>query len=136
MRRLATRIFLAFAVALGAFGAVAAFGAARLHGLGRELRLLSSAYLPLTRVAAQLEVKDWATPRALEARALDPAARRAWLPVVRSQFPAFVREKIEEGRRILREARPLAGEADARFLDDVSSRLDALGGRWAEDDRG
>ena len=57
-RRLATRIFLAFAVALGAFGAVAAFGAARLHDLGRELRLLSGGYLPLTRVAAPVEVKD------------------------------------------------------------------------------
>src|SRR5512138_2604119 len=120
LRRLATRIFLTFAVALGAFGAVAAFGALRLHDLGRELRLLSGAYLPLTRVAAQLEVKEWASPRALEARALDPGARRAWLPVVRAQFPAFVREKIEEGRRIVREARPLSRDEDARFLDDVA----------------
>jgi signal transduction histidine kinase len=135
LRRLATRIFLAFAVALGAFGAVAGFGALRLHDLGRELRLLSAGWLPLTRVAAQLEVKEWATPRALEARALDPKARRAWLPVVRAQFPALVREKIEEGRRILRDARPLAGEEDARFLDDVGGRLDGLAARWSEYDR-
>lgn len=134
LRRLATRIFLAFAVALGAFGAVAAFGAVRLHDLGRELRLLSAGYLPLTRVAAQLELKEWATPRALEARALDPRARKAWLPVVRAQFPAFVREKIEEGHRVLREARPLAGEEDARFLDEVAERLQGLGSRWAEYD--
>ena len=136
MRRLATRIFLAFAVALCAFGAVAAFGAARLHELGRELRLLSGGYVPLSRVAAQLELKEWATPRALEARALDPAARRAWLPVVRAQFPAFVREKIEEGRRFVRDARPLAGEADDRFLTEVAARLDGLGTRWSEYDRG
>jgi signal transduction histidine kinase len=135
MRRLATRIFLAFAVALCAFGAVAAFGAARLHELGRELRLLSGGYVPLSRVAAQLELKEWATPRALEARALDPAARRAWLPVVRAQFPAFVREKIEEGRRFVRDARPLAGEADDRFLTEVAARLDGLGARWSEYDR-
>jgi len=136
LRSLATRIFLAFAVALGAFGAVAGFGAARLHDLGRELRLLSGGYLPLTRIAAQVEVKEWATPRALEARALDPAARRAWLPVVRAQFPALVREKIEEGHRFVRDARPFAGEEDARFLDDVSGRLDALAARWSEYDRG
>jgi signal transduction histidine kinase len=135
LRRLATRIFLAFAVALGAFGAVAAFGAARLHDLGRELRLLSGGYLPLTRVATQLEVKEWATPRALEARALDPAARRAWLPVVRAQFPAFVREKIEEGHRVVQETRPLAAEEDLRFLDEVDGRLRGLGARWAEYDR-
>lgn len=133
-RRLATRIFLAFAVALGAFGAVAAFGALRLHDLGRELRLLSAGYLPLTRVAAQVEVKEWATPRALEARALDPAARRAWLPVVRAQFPSFVREKIEEGQRVVREARPLANDDEARFLDEVAARLTGLGARWAEYD--
>jgi two-component system NtrC family sensor kinase len=134
-RRLATRIFLAFAVALGAFFAVAGFGAARLHGLGRELRLLSGTFLPLTRIAAQVELKEWATPRALEARALDPAARRAWLPVVRAQFPAFVREKIEEGHRFVRAARPLAGGADARFLDEIAGRLDGLGARWSEYDR-
>jgi signal transduction histidine kinase len=135
LRRLATRIFLTFAVALCAFGAVAAFGALRLHALGRELRLLSGGYLPLTRIAAQLELKEWATPRALEARALDPRARRAWLPVVRAQFPAFVREKIEEGRRFLREVRPHAGGDDARFLDDVATRLDGLAARWSEYDR-
>lgn len=135
LRRLATRIFLAFAVALGAFAAVATFGALELHGLGRDLRLLSGGYLPLTRVAAQVEVKDWATPRALEARALDPRARKAWLPVVRAQFPAFVREKIEEGLRVVRETRPLAGDEDARFLDDVAARLGNLANRWAEYDR-
>src|SRR5512138_2244869 len=135
LRRLATRIFLAFAVALGAFGAVAAFGAARLHDLGRELRLLSGGFLPLTRVAAQVEVKEWATPRALEARALDPRARKAWLPVVRAQFPAFVREKIDEGLRVARDARPLAGDEDARFLDEVTGRLSGLGTRWQEYDR-
>jgi signal transduction histidine kinase len=135
LRRLATRIFLAFAVALGAFVAVAAFGALQLHDLGRELRLLSTGYLPLTRVAAQVEVKDWATPRALEARALDPRARKAWLPVVRAQFPAFVREKIDEGLRVVRATRPLAGEEDARFLDEVAGRLGALANRWAEYDR-
>ncbi len=135
MRRVATKIFLAFAVALAAFGAVAAFGVLRLHELRQDLQLLSGGYLALTRIAAQLDVKDWVAARALEARALDRAARRAYLPVARAHFPELVREKIEEGRRVARDARALAEEEEARFLDEVTSRLDALAGRWAEYDR-
>jgi signal transduction histidine kinase len=135
MRRVATKIFLAFAVALGAFGIVAAFGISRLHGLGRDLRLLSSGYLPLTRIAAQIDVKDWVAARALEARDLDPAARRAYLPVARAHFPALVREKIEEGKAVVAEALLTAGDDDARFLREVATRLDALGARWSDYDR-
>ncbi len=135
MRRVATKIFLTFAVALLAFGAVAAFGIARLDDLRRDLRLLSGGYLALTRIAAQLDVKDWVAARALDARGLDRAAREAYLPVARAQFPAFVREKIEEGRRVAREARTLAARDDeARFFDAVSARLDALGAHWSEYD--
>jgi signal transduction histidine kinase len=134
MRSVSTRIFLAFAAALVAFGGVAAFGVSRLHDLGRQLRLLSEGYFPLTRVVAQIDVKDWVTSRALEVKALDPAARRAWLPVARAHFPALVREKIAEGREVARRARPLADEADARFLAEVASRLDALDARWAQYD--
>jgi signal transduction histidine kinase len=135
MRRVATKIFLTFAVALAAFGLVAAFGIARLHELRKDLRLLSGGYLALTRIAAQLDVKDWVAARALEARALDRAARQAYLPVARAHFPALVREKIEEGRRVAREARVNARDDDARFLDEVSVRLDGLAARWTEYDR-
>jgi two-component system, NtrC family, sensor kinase len=134
MRRVSIRIFLTFAVALVAFALVAVFGIVRLHELRRNLRLLSGGYLALTRIAAQLEVKDWVASRALDARALDRAARQAYLPVARAHFPALVREKIEEGRRVAAEARPLAKDDDARFLEEVSTRLDALGARWAEYD--
>ncbi len=134
MRRVSTRIFLTFAVALAAFGIVAAFGISRLHALGRDLRLLSAGYLPLTRIAAQLDVKDWVASRALEARALDVAARRAYLPVARAHFPALVREKIEEGRAVAKDALAFAGDDDARFLAEVRARLDALAGRWTEYD--
>ncbi len=134
MRRVATKIFLTFAVALAAFGLVAVFGIARLHELRKDLRLLSGGYLALTRIAAQLDVKDWVATRALEARALDRAARQAYLPVARAHFPALVREKIEEGRRVAREARPFARDEDARFLDEVSTRLDALAARWSDYD--
>jgi two-component system NtrC family sensor kinase len=135
VRRVATKIFLTFAVALAAFGLVAVFGISRLHELRQDLRLLSGGYLALTRIAAQLDVKDWVATRALEARALDRAARQAYLPVARAHFPALVREKIEEGRRVARDARAVARGADALFLDEVSVRLDALAARWSEYDR-
>ncbi len=134
MRRVATRIFLTFAVALAAFGAVAGFAVVRLHDARRDLRLLSSGYLPLTRIAAQLETKDWVAARALEARSLDRAARQAYLPIARAHFPALVKEKIEEARKVIARARPLSRAEDARFLDDVSARLDALTVRWASYD--
>jgi signal transduction histidine kinase len=131
MRRVATKIFLTFAVALAAFGAVAAFGIVRLHDLGKDLRLLSGGYLALTRIAAQLDVKDWVAARALEARTLDPTARQAYLPVARAHFPALVKEKIEEGRRVARDARALVRGDEGRFLDEVVARLDGLATRWA-----
>jgi signal transduction histidine kinase len=135
VRRVATKIFLAFAVSLLAFAAVAGFGIARLHEIRRDLRLLSGGYLALTRIAAQLEVKDWVATRALEASALDRAARQVYLPVARARFPGYVKERIEEGRRVVREARALARDEDARFLDEISQRLDALDARWADYDR-
>jgi signal transduction histidine kinase len=135
MRRVATQIFLAFAVSLVAFGAVAAFAVIRLGELRQDLRLLNAGYLPLTRIAAQLEVKDWVASRALEARALDRAAREAYLPVARAHFPALVREKLEEGKRVAAAAGAFARGDEARFLADVSARLDALSARWAEYDR-
>ena len=46
LRRVATKIFLAFGVSLAAFALVSAFGIVRLHDLGRKLRLLSEGYLP------------------------------------------------------------------------------------------
>jgi signal transduction histidine kinase len=134
VRRVATKIFLAFAVSLLAFSAVAGFGIARLHEVRRDLRLLSGGYLALTRIAAQLDVKDWVAARALEASALDRAARQVYLPVARAQFPGFVREKIDEGRQVARTARALARGDEARFLDEVSARLDVLGARWSEYD--
>jgi signal transduction histidine kinase len=135
VRRVATKIFLAFAVSLVAFAAVAGFGILRVHEVRRDLRLLSGGYLALTRIAAQLEVKDWVATRALEASALDRAARQVYLPVVRARFPGYVRERIAEGRRVAKDARAIAPEDDARFLDEVLARLDALDARWSEYDR-
>jgi signal transduction histidine kinase len=136
VRSVATKIFLAFGVALLAFVLVAGFGIARLNDLGRQLRLLSEGYLPLARIAAQLDVKDWVAARVLESRSLGPAERQAWLPLARSHFPALVREKIAEGRAVARHARALASGGDARFLDEVQSRLDGLDAEWARYDAG
>ncbi len=134
MRRVSTRIFATFAVALLAFGLVAALAVARLRDLGRDLRLLSVGYFPLGRIAAQLEVKDWLASRALEVRELDPAARRAYLPAARAHFPALVKEKIAEARRVAREAASLGGEEDQRVLGEVAARLGVLDKRWADYD--
>ena len=121
LRRVATKIFLAFGVSLAAFALVSAFGIVRLHDLGRKLRLLSEGYLPLTRIAAQIDVKEWVTPRVLEAGALDPAARRAWIPLARARFPALVREKIAEGRAVAaRAGKGVPGE-EAAFLAEVAA---------------
>ncbi|MFL5261408.1 MAG: ATP-binding protein [Anaeromyxobacteraceae bacterium] len=131
MRSLAARIFVTLAVAIAAFGLVAAFAVGRMHALGLELRLLSDGYLPLTRIAAQIDVKDWATSRALEVNALDPAARRAYLPVARAHFPAVVKEKLAEGRDVVARARLLATGADARFFADIGARFDTLDLKWS-----
>ena len=134
LRSVATKIFLAFGVSLAAFALVSAFGIARLHDLGRKLRLLSEGYLPLTRIAAQIDVKDWVAPRVLEAGALDPAVRRAWIPLARARFPALVREKIAEGRAVVSRASKGASEEEAAFLAEVAGRLDALDAAWARYD--
>ena len=134
MRRVATKIFLTFAVALAAFGLVAALAVVRLQDLGRDLKLLTTGYFPLGRIATQLEVKDWVASRALEVRDLDPAARRAYLPVVRTHFPALIREKLDEGRRVARAAMALGQPEDARVLEEVTARLDTLDVRWRQYD--
>jgi len=134
VRSVATKIFLAFGVSLLAFALMAGFGIYRLQDLGRQLRLLSEVYLPLARIASQIDVKDWVTGRAPEAGAVDPAARRALVSLARAQFPVLVRQKIAEGRTVANRAAPLASRSDARFLGEVVSRLDVLDAEWAQYD--
>ena len=135
MRSVAAKMFLTFAVALVAFGAVALLAVGRMHALGADLRLLSEGYLPLTRIAAQIDVKDWATARALEVRGMDPAVRRAFLPMARAHFPTVVMAKLSEARSVLARARGTASGADARFLSEIAARVDALDARWTAYDR-
>lgn len=131
MRNLAARMFLTFFVALVAFGAVALFAIGRMHALGTDLRLLSEGYLPLTRIAAQIEVKDWATARALELTAMEPAARRVLLPVARAHFPAIVKEKLAEARTVVAHARTSSEGSDARFFEEIGNRIEALDAKWS-----
>ncbi len=112
MRRVATKIFLAFAVSLAAFAAVAAFSAVRLQGLRRDLRLLNACYIPLTRIAAELEVKDWIATRALEARTLDRAARNAYVPLARARRAA--RAPRAERKKAMATMRPAIAARMAR----------------------
>jgi len=135
MRSVAARMFLTFSVALVAFGLVALFAVGRMHALGADLRLLSEGYLPLTRIAAQIDVKDWVTARALEVKAMDPAVRRAFLPMARAHFPTVVKAKLSEARAVLARARGAASGADARFLFEVAARVEALDARWSAYDR-
>jgi two-component system, NtrC family, sensor kinase len=130
MRSVASKMFLTFSVALVAFGLVALFAVRRMHALGTELRLLSEGYLPLTRIAAQIDVKDWVTARALEVNAMAPQARRAFLPIARAHFPTVVREKLAEARAVLSRARGVASGADAQFFAEMANRIDALDARW------
>ena len=134
MRSVATKIFLAFGVSLLAFALVSAFGISRLHDLGRKLRLLSEGYLPLTRIAAQIDVKDWVATRVLEAGVVDPASRRALVPLARARFPSLVREKIAEGRAVAGRARGVASGDEAAFLAEVVGRLDSLDASWSRYD--
>jgi two-component system, NtrC family, sensor kinase len=135
MRSVAARMFFTFAAALVAFGLVALFAVERMHALGADLRLLSEGYLPLTRIAAQIDVKDWVTARALEVKAMDPAVRRAFLPMARAHFPTVVQAKLSEARTVLARARGTASGADARFLSEVAARVDALDARWTAYDQ-
>src|SRR5690606_10384073 len=52
---IASRIFLVFAAVVTVFGAVSSFAVWRMHAVGADIRLVSEGYLPLTKVAAQLE---------------------------------------------------------------------------------
>lgn len=122
---IATRIFLVFTVVLTVFGAVSSFAIWRMHAIGQEIRLVSEGYLPLTKVAAQLETfhknKQRDTDRLLEEK--DPRTTRILIRLARLYFPKIVREKLGQGQLLLVEARRLGGESERLFLDDIEERF-------------
>lgn len=125
---IATRIFLGFAAVLTVFGAVSSFAVWRMHAVGEEIRLVSEGYLPLTKVAAQLETfhknKQRDTDRLLEET--DPRTQRILIKLARLYFPRIVREKLDQGRQLVADTRRLAGPEEQQFLDDVERRFAEL----------
>lgn len=133
---IATRIFLVFTVVLTAFGAVSSFAVWRMHAIGQEIRLVSEGYLPLTKVAAQLETfhknKQRDTDRLLEEK--DPRTTRILIRLARLYFPKIVREKLGQGQLLIVEARRLGGESEQAFLDEIEASLVDLGKAYDEYD--
>lgn len=125
---IATRIFLGFAAIVTVFGAVSAFSIARMQGIGADIRLVSEGYLPLAKVATQLETihknKQRDTDRLLDEK--DPRAQRVLIKLARLYFPRIIREKLREGRDLVAEARLLASDKERVFLEEVEERLQGL----------
>ncbi|WP_373044098.1 sensor histidine kinase [Vulgatibacter sp.] len=129
---IATRIFLGFAAVLCVFGAVSSFAVWRMHAIGEEIRLVSEGYLPLTKVAAQLETfhknKQRDTDRLLEEK--DPRTQRILIKLARLYFPRIVREKLGQGQLLVTETRRLAGDGEQLFLDQIEKQLTELGAEY------
>lgn len=125
---IATRIFLGFAAIVTVFGAVSSFSIWRMQAIGADIRLVSEGYLPLTKVAAQLETihknKQRDTDRLFEER--DAKAQRILLKLARLYFPRILREKVREGRDLVAEARRLAPGRELPFLDEIDARFHDL----------
>lgn len=122
---IATRIFLVFAAVVSVFGAVSSFAVWRMHAVGADIRLVSEGYLPLTKVAAQLETfhknKQRDSDRLLEEK--DPRAQRILIKLARLYYPRIVREKLTQGGLLVTETRRLSGEAERPFLDEIEGRF-------------
>ena len=129
---IATRIFLGFAAVLCVFGAVSSFAVWRMHAIGEEIRVVSEGYLPLTKVAAQLETfhknKQRDTDRLLEEK--DPRTQRILIKLARLYFPRIVREKLGQGQLLVTETRMLSGPHEQRFLDELEQRFTELGSEY------
>ena len=125
---IATRIFLVFAALVTVFGAVSSFAVSRMHAVGADIRLVSEGYLPLTKVAAQLDTfhknKQRDTDRLLEEK--DSRAQRILIKLARLYYPRIVREKLIQGHLLVTEARRLSGAAERPFLDEIEARLEEL----------
>ncbi|HEY0840014.1 MAG TPA: ATP-binding protein [Vulgatibacter sp.] len=125
---IATRIFLVFAAVVTVFGAVSSFAVWRMHAVGADIRLVSEGYLPLTKVAAQLETfhknKQRDTDRLLEEK--DPRAQRILIKLARLYYPRIVREKLTQGRLLVTETRRFGRASEIPFLDEIEGRLEDL----------
>jgi two-component system NtrC family sensor kinase len=133
---ISTRIFLGFAAVLTVFGLVSTFAVWRMHRIGQEIRLVSDGYLPLTKVAAQLETfhknRQRDTDRLLDEA--DPRTQRILIKLARLYFPRIVREKLGQGRSLVEAARGLGGGDEKAFLDGIDARLREIATSYDEYD--
>ncbi len=134
---LAKRIFLGYGVVLFTFSSVSIYSLVALHSIGREIRLVSSGYLPLAKAVAQIEsfhqnrLRD--SNRLLEEK--QPEIRRTLAKLARMYFPIIIRKKIASTADILKKHRNNAPVSERHFLDNIHSRLGDLSDFYEEYER-
>jgi signal transduction histidine kinase len=125
---LATRIFLGYAVVILTFGAVSIFSVLQMHSIGREIRLVSEGYLPLTKVTAQIESfqknRQRDTERLFDER--EPEARRIMIKLARRYFPQLMREKLASAASLAHGSRSKATRSEERFLEGLDASFAKL----------
>ena len=99
---LTTKIFLAFALMLATFAAIAFFSVLEFHALGEDLRGINDGHLVLARLAGQLETHQQNRFRDLR-RGLaeqDPASQEVVLRIATAYFPDVVQSRVAEVREV------------------------------------
>jgi two-component system NtrC family sensor kinase len=134
---LATRIFVGYAVVTLTFGAVSVYSVVQLRSIGREIRLVSEGYLPLTKAAAQIESlhknRERDTDRLFDEKA--PEGRRLLIKLSRVYFPQAIRERLEGAEAMARESRQRAPDAEEGFLGGLDARIAELASLYADYER-
>jgi PAS domain S-box-containing protein len=126
---LATKIFLGFSLVLAVFGSVPIFGIAQLNAVREQLNTVNRAYLPLNRLAADIETLQETARRSTDSilRFDDMELQRSLLQNHRRSFDRNMLARFDQGRSILSRIRPeKLPERERRFLSDVGSRLDSI----------
>ncbi len=124
-----TKIFLGLSVIVVTFGLVSIYALVQVHHIGRSLELTSRTYLPLTKLASQLEtVQSHRTRdnnRLLEER--EPRVRGVLISIARRHHPKLVQEQIALGKEIARSGGERASDpSDAEFLAEIGQRFENL----------
>ena len=124
-----TKIFLGLAIIVVTFGLVSIYALVQVHHIGRSLELTSRTYLPLSKLASQLETiqsnRTRDNNRLLEER--ETRIQDALISIARRHHPKLVRDQIVLGSEIARTGRQRAVEAgDALFLKEIEERLKRL----------
>jgi signal transduction histidine kinase/HAMP domain-containing protein len=119
---LQSRVFVGFLLLLLVFGAASAFAVRALHGVRRDLVVLTRGYLALGRAATQLrtlqELKDATVDRAVAEE--DDTLRRPLVTFSRELYPQQMGERLQEIQALARQLQATrTGAADALFLETV-----------------